>query len=195
MSKTTRTRMSVDQRREQMLDAGVSLMAEKPVDDITVEDVIARAEISRALFYHYFSGKGDFYRQTVQRAADVLLDTTEPDAGETPLDQLTHSIDAYLEFAEKNATQYRAVYASLFSSDPEIRELLLRNQRNREQKIIEVLEQNGPLPPLARIAVHGWVSFMVACCLKWLETGEPSREEVRDFCCDMLFASVAAATT
>src|SRR3954469_13117363 len=46
-SKQTRTRMSVDARRNQMLDIGVNLIATQRVEDISIDEVIARAGVSR----------------------------------------------------------------------------------------------------------------------------------------------------
>lgn len=44
---------------EEILDAFIELMAEKPFIDITVTDVVKRAGVARASFYRNFSSTGD----------------------------------------------------------------------------------------------------------------------------------------
>jgi hypothetical protein len=43
------------------------------------------------------------------------------------------------------------------------------------------------------VAVRGWLSFLVACCLDWLETGSPQRDRLRDLCVDTLIGALASA--
>ena len=57
----TRRRLEPQQRREQLLDVGAAMFAEKPYEDVFVEDIAARAGVSRASLYHYFPSKRDLY--------------------------------------------------------------------------------------------------------------------------------------
>jgi AcrR family transcriptional regulator len=56
-----RSRLEPQQRREQLLDAGAALFAEKPYEDVFMDDIAARAGVSRASLYHYFPSKRDLY--------------------------------------------------------------------------------------------------------------------------------------
>src|SRR5215208_6525161 len=47
----------VTRTRKLLLDAFLSLMAEKSFDDITVQDIAARATVNRATFYAHFVDK------------------------------------------------------------------------------------------------------------------------------------------
>ena len=120
-AKPTRTRMSVDARRTQMLDIGIKLLATQRAEDVSIDDVIAEAGVSRALFYHYFESKRDFFLQTVGRASESVAELTTPKPNATLIEQLEFAIDAYLDYVGEHSAQYRAVYQSLYSGDPEVR--------------------------------------------------------------------------
>ncbi len=47
--------------RDALGDALIALMQEKPFDDITVQEVLDRAGVSRSTFYHHFRDKEDLF--------------------------------------------------------------------------------------------------------------------------------------
>ena len=51
----------VRRTRDRLGDALVELLVQKPFDDITVQDVLDRAGVSRSTFYTHFSGKNDLF--------------------------------------------------------------------------------------------------------------------------------------
>jgi AcrR family transcriptional regulator len=53
----TTHRLKPQLRREQLLDAGAAMFAEKPYGDVMIQDIAAVAGVSRALMYHYFPTK------------------------------------------------------------------------------------------------------------------------------------------
>ncbi|WP_231984904.1 helix-turn-helix domain-containing protein, partial [Mycobacterium sp. E796] len=57
----TRHRLLPWQRREQLLDTGAAMFARAPYEDVSMEDIAARAGVSRATLYHYFPNKRDLY--------------------------------------------------------------------------------------------------------------------------------------
>jgi AcrR family transcriptional regulator len=48
-------RLQPQQRREHLLDTAAAMFAEQPYDDVTIQDIAARAGVPRALMHHYFS--------------------------------------------------------------------------------------------------------------------------------------------
>ena len=51
----------VRRTRDRLGDAIMALLVEKPFDDITVQDVLDRAEVSRSTFYTHFRDKNDLF--------------------------------------------------------------------------------------------------------------------------------------
>jgi AcrR family transcriptional regulator len=185
--------MSVDARRTQMLDIGIDLLATQRFEDISIDEVIAKAGVSRALFYHYFDSKRDFFLQTVSRASESVAELTTPDPKATLVEQLEFAIDAYLNYVAEHAAQYRAVYQSLYSGDPEVKALMNASQHNQETKILKALAKEMEVTKLVEVAVHGWLAFLISSCLNWLETGEPDRKALRDLSRDVLIAAIGSA--
>jgi AcrR family transcriptional regulator len=55
-----RTHLQIQQKeknRKKLLDAGRALFARRAYATVTIDDIVARAKVSRATFYHHFSSK------------------------------------------------------------------------------------------------------------------------------------------
>lgn len=70
----TRSRMTGKQRREQLIEIGRRLFAEKGFEATTVEEIAATAEVSKPVVYEHFGGKEGLYAVVVDREIRTLLD-------------------------------------------------------------------------------------------------------------------------
>src|SRR3954467_7221223 len=57
--------LRVRRSRDRLGDALVALLVEKPFDDITVQDVLDAAGVSRATFYTHYRDKNDLFLSDV----------------------------------------------------------------------------------------------------------------------------------
>ena len=62
-----RTRMSASERREQLIAVARGLFAERGFDATSVEEVAARAQVSKPVVYEHFGGKEGLYAVVVDR--------------------------------------------------------------------------------------------------------------------------------
>ena len=69
-----RTRMTGRERREQLVRIGRSLFADKGFEASTVEEIAARAGVSKPVVYEHFGGKEGLYAVVVDREIQTLLD-------------------------------------------------------------------------------------------------------------------------
>ena len=76
-----RRRLSADDRRRQLVGIGLAKIVEKPIQDLSMDDIAAEAGISRGLVFHYFPTKTDFYLACIAAAGRRMLRTTAPDEG------------------------------------------------------------------------------------------------------------------
>jgi AcrR family transcriptional regulator len=65
-------RLSHADRRRQLLDAAASLIIERSLDAVTMEGVAARAGVSKALPYRFFTNRDDLLIALYDREADIL---------------------------------------------------------------------------------------------------------------------------
>lgn len=68
-----RTRMSGTERREQLLDVGRKLFAEKGFESVSVEEIAAKAGVSKPVVYEHFGGKEGLYAVVVDREMNHLF--------------------------------------------------------------------------------------------------------------------------
>jgi AcrR family transcriptional regulator len=65
-------RLSHAQRRRQLLDAAACLIIERSLDAVTMEGVAARAGVSKALPYRFFTNRDDLLMALYDREAGIL---------------------------------------------------------------------------------------------------------------------------
>jgi len=68
-----RTPKVVEDRREQILDAAISVFAEKGFERATNRDIAHAAGITAGLIYHYFKSKEELLREAIERRSAVGL--------------------------------------------------------------------------------------------------------------------------
>jgi AcrR family transcriptional regulator len=69
-----RSRMTGKQRREQLIEIGRKLFADKGFEGTTVEEIAAKAGVSKPVVYEHFGGKEGLYAVVVDREIRKLLD-------------------------------------------------------------------------------------------------------------------------
>jgi AcrR family transcriptional regulator len=154
---------------------------------------IAReAGISKALLYHYFPSKRDYFVATLQEAAAEVGRRTEPDPALPPLEALAASLDAFLAWIEENPVAYRKLIHEA-AGVPEVRALVDEVRDRTSARILEGLGAGDPPAPAVRAATRGWLWFMDGAVLDWLEHGDLERAELRDFLLGVLTGALAAA--
>jgi AcrR family transcriptional regulator len=194
MAATSRTRLDLDERRRQLVEIGLDLFSERAYDEIAIDDIAAQAGISKGLLYHYFPSKRDFYVEVIREAAGQLAQRTEPDPSLPPLERLTESIEAYLVHVEEHARGHATLLRGGIGTDPEVRAIVDENRRISAQRVLDAIaEQGGELTPAVRLAVRGWIGFVEAVSLDWIERREVSREEVRALLVQTLGWAVTSA--
>jgi AcrR family transcriptional regulator len=68
-----RARMTGKQRREQLIEVGRKLFADKGFEGTTVEEIAAKANVSKPVVYEHFGGKEGLYAVVVDREIAALL--------------------------------------------------------------------------------------------------------------------------
>ncbi|MGW1229384.1 TetR/AcrR family transcriptional regulator [Streptomyces sp. NPDC001478] len=103
-----RVRMTGKERREQLLDIGRTLFADKGFEGTSVEEIAARAGVSKPVVYEHFGGKEGLYAVVVDREMRQLLDmvTGALTAGH-PRELLEQAAFALLDYIETYTDGFR----------------------------------------------------------------------------------------
>src|SRR5690606_41599551 len=72
-TRARRKRMTGKERREQLLGIGRELFAERGFDGTSIEEIAARAGVSKPVVYEHFGGKEGIYAIVVDREMQKLL--------------------------------------------------------------------------------------------------------------------------
>lgn len=192
MSSPAYTRLNVDERRRQVVEAGSKIFAEHAFEEISMRQIAEAAGISKPLLYHYFPSKLELFKAAVAERAGELQRLIEPTGEGTPFEQLTRSLDAYLEWIENNSRAWTKLMRSA-ATVPEAVELVEAfRTRTLEQLLVRLTGKRKPRPVL-RNALKGWLGYVDAAILDWIETGDPSRDQVRDLIIAAFGAALMAA--
>ncbi len=181
MTTHTRTRLSADERRSQLLDLGVRLLATRSVDELSIDVLAEEAGISRGLLYHYFGNKHDFHEAVVRRAADDLIAQTAPPPAGEALDRMMASMTAYLDYVEANYEGYLSLVRGAAGGNETLRQIYDEALSVLTDRIFDEDAQGDLVPdtPLTRFVVRGWAVMAEELVLTWAAPDHDS-EVTRD---------------
>jgi AcrR family transcriptional regulator len=184
------TRLENDERRRRLLELGTRLFTEHAYDEISMAQIAREAGISKALLYHYFPSKQDYFMATLAGGAEELRARVEPDPALPPAQALASALDAYLAWIEDNSEAYAKLFRSA-AGVPEVRALVDGVRAGTAARILDGL--GAAANPRARIAVHGWLWFMDGACLDWIAHGDLTRAEIHGLLLGTLAGALLAA--
>ncbi|NKY06855.1 TetR/AcrR family transcriptional regulator [Cellulomonas hominis] len=101
--------MTATQRREQLLEVSRQLFAEKGFEGTSVEEIAARAEVSKPVVYEHFGGKEGIYAVVVDREIQALTSALSGalDEGGHPKVMVERSALALLGYIEDSEDGFR----------------------------------------------------------------------------------------
>lgn len=170
-STSARTRLSPEQRREQLLDLGVRLLAHRSLDELSIDLLAEEAGISRGLLYHYFGNKHAFHEAVVRRAADDLIEQTAPPADGDPMERMLTSLAAYLDYVVANHEGYLSLVKAAQGGNETLREIYEESRSALNGRIFREDAQGDIIPdtPATRLVVRGWSAMVEELVLSWID--------------------------
>lgn len=160
-------------QRERLLAAMTATVTEIGYSAMTVQDVLARAGISRPTFYEQFESKEDCFLAAFDAAVGRLRQRIEEAAGEGDewKQRLRLGIGALLEFVDEDPAAARAAIVEARASSP-------RGLRRRDEVLdgftscIDALIREELAEPPSAIAAAGVVGGIESVLYARLQKGE-----------------------
>ena len=183
MSEATQTRMGSEERREQLLQAGLDLLRHRPNEGFSIEEIAEAAGVSKGLLYHYFPTKKDFVLAAIERGQENLFERVRPDPDLSPEAQLRASLENFLDYVEEHATVYLEIYRS-GSGDPDIAAVVQAGRSAQMQTLLRALSRWDASPvsteptPILETAIQGWMYFLEGAVLRWVEERDVDRADL-----------------
>lgn len=83
-----------------------------------------------------------------------------PAGGASPGERIRATIDRHIGFIDDNAAGYLALMRGGIGSDPEVHALVEELRWEGAERILRALGATGPVPPVLRSTMRGWVGYL-----------------------------------
>ncbi|HEY5834195.1 MAG TPA: TetR/AcrR family transcriptional regulator [Streptomyces sp.] len=176
-----RVRMTGKERREQLLDIGRTLFAERGFEGTSVEEIAHKAGVSKPVVYEHFGGKEGLYAVVVEREMRCLLDmVTGALTGGHPRELLEQAAFALLDYIEQYTDGFRIlVRDSPFAQSTGSFASLISDIATQVEDILgHEFSQRGFDPKLAPLYAQALVGMVALTGQWWLDARRPKKAQV-----------------
>ena len=173
LNSVTRTRLTHDDRRRQLLGIGLSRLVEKPIQHLSIDEVAAEAGISRGLLFHYFPTKRDYYLACIEAAGRRILRNTEADPSLPPREQVESMVRLFVEQIDRRRAFYLSLLHGTGSADVSLVDVYDAIWDEATDRVLTALD----LEPSTRAVVHAWWAYVEDQALSW--SAEPPGRRTR----------------
>ena len=185
-------RMSPQARREDLIRAALDLFGSRAPELVTVDDIVARADVSRPLFYRYFSSLRELQVESLKTVTDGLIDGLAQIGDGPPLVRLRAAVRGLIAVAD----EYQAGYIALLRGGSVIAtsetDAVVDQVRNRAVDLILEATGVGDPSPLLLLTLRCWTAVVEGTLLTWLQERSVPRETLDGWLVDQLVAMTAA---
>ncbi|MEV7037155.1 TetR/AcrR family transcriptional regulator [Amycolatopsis sp. NPDC051061] len=184
--------MSPQARRDDLIRAALDLFGSRAPELVTVDDIVARAEVSRPLFYRYFPSLRELQVEALRTVTDGLIDVLAGLEEGPPETRLRAAVRGLIDVAD----HYRAGYIALLRSGSVIAtsetDAAVDAVRNRAVSLIlDALSVTDP-SPLLSLTLRCWTAVVEGALLSWLQERTLPREALDTWLVDQLTAMLGA---
>jgi AcrR family transcriptional regulator len=179
--KRVRVRMTGKERRQQLLDVGRTLFAERGFEATSIEEVAARAGVSKPVVYEHFGGKEGLYAVVVDREMGRLLDRfTESLSAGPPRELLEQAALTLLGYIEEETDGFRILVrdSPVASTTGTFSSLISDIARQVEYILAREFKSRGFDPKLAGLYSQALVGSVALTGQWWLEARSPKKDQV-----------------
>jgi AcrR family transcriptional regulator len=177
-----RARMTGKERREQLLDIGRSLFAQKGFDATSVEEIAHKAGVSKPVVYEHFGGKEGLYAVVVDREMRALLDAITGALASQghPRELLERAAFALLDYVESSSDGFRILVrdSPVAQSTGTFASLISDAASQVEHIMVNQFKMRGFDPKFAPMYAQMLVGMVALTGQWWLDARKPRKADV-----------------
>jgi AcrR family transcriptional regulator len=173
--------MTAAERREQLIAIARRVFSERGYDGASVEEIAARAEVSKPVVYEHFGGKEGLYAVVVDREVRTLLTLVQSAlTSGHPRELLEQATFALLDYIEKSSDGFRIlVRDSPIGSSTGSFVSILSDVASRVEHILAAeFEARGFDTDAAPMYAQMLVGMVGTTGQWWLDARKPSKDVV-----------------
>src|SRR5699024_4504783 len=186
------------ERRQQLVEIGRELFAERGFDATSVEEIAARAGVSKPVVYEHFGGKEGVYAVVVDREMRTLLDMMgEALTAANARGRIAKAALALLRYVEENSTGYRVLTrdSHVASGTGSFAGLINDIAGQVEHVLADEFAEQGYSRALAPMYAQALVGMWALTGQWWLEMRKPKREVVAAHLVNLAWNGLAGLET
>ncbi|MFW6639717.1 TetR family transcriptional regulator [Nocardiopsis algeriensis] len=173
--------MTGEERRRQLVGIGRELFAERGFAATSVEEIAARAGVSKPVVYEHFGGKEGVYAVVVDQEMRILVDMVSEALGaEGARNKIEKAALALLRYVEEHTTGFLVLTrdSHVASGTGSFASLINDIASQVEYIMVDEFDQRGYDPVLAPMYAQALVGMWALTGQWWLEVRKPKREVV-----------------
>jgi AcrR family transcriptional regulator len=173
--------MTAAERREQLIDIARTLFAQRGFDGASVEEIAARAEVSKPVVYEHFGGKEGVYAVVVDREVRQLLDMMRDALTEgSARVLLERAAVALLDYIEQSSDGFRILVrdSPLGSATGSYVSIMSDIASRVEGILVDEFKRRGFDAKAAPMYAQMLVGMVGMTGQWWLDARKPKRDEV-----------------
>ena len=175
-----RQRMTGKERREQLISIGRTVFAERGYEGTSVEEIAARAGVSKPVVYEHFGGKEGLYAVVVDREMIRLekIITEALSQGRSRV-RVEQAVLALLTCVEEETDGFLILVRDLVPGQDQSYATLLNTAVGQVSHILGTsFEKQGLDPKVAILYGQALVGMVSMTAQWWLDEREPAKEVV-----------------
>jgi AcrR family transcriptional regulator len=186
--RAARARMTSAERREQLIEIARKLFAERGLDAASIEEIAARAEVSKPVVYEHFGGKEGIYAVVVDREVRHLLGMMRDalTAGH-PRELLEQAAFALLDYIEHSSDGFRILVrdSPVGSVSGSFVSIISDIASRVEHILAEEFRRRGYDARTAPMYAQMLVGMVATTGQWWLDARKPDKVEVAAHLCNL----------
>jgi AcrR family transcriptional regulator len=167
---TEDTTPDAQDRRTRLLEAGEQIFSERRYEDVSAQDIAARAGVAHGLLFHYFGNKRKFYYAVLERFSEGASENFAANTTAHPGRWLRKEVDIFLSSVVQDDRTFASLIHGSLGAETEAQNVVNLQRRAAAERVIAKLAPERT-SPLLTAAVTAWTASSNELAVQWLEGG------------------------